>query len=112
MDTFLSGNYGIFNALFFFMNKFSAEGVTPPNGKCFGVFNLLWSYIALISVIVGWKGNKVNIINQMWLLVFLRGYKLPQIFPLFANIMQTIEITKKYLIKKSNFLRLLFILNS
>ena len=64
MDTFLSGNYGIFNALFFFMNKFSAEGVTPPNGKCFGVFNLLWSYIALISVIVGWKGNKVNIINQ------------------------------------------------
>ena len=64
MDIFLSGNYGIFNALFFFMNKFSAEGVTPPNGKCFGVFNLLWSYIALISIIVGLKGNKINLINQ------------------------------------------------
>ena len=47
------------------MNKFSAEDVTHPNGKCFGIFNLLWSYITLISIIVGWKGNKFNIINQI-----------------------------------------------
>ena len=65
MDIFLSGNYGIFNALFFFINKYAAEGITPPNGKCYGVFNLLWSYVALISFIVGLKGNKVNLANQL-----------------------------------------------
>lgn len=63
-DIFLSGTYGIFNALFFYMNKYIKEGFVAPNGNCFGIFNLCYCYVAFISFIIGLKGNKINLINQ------------------------------------------------
>ena len=64
-DIFLSGTYGIFNALFFYMNKYIKEGYVSPNGTSFGILNLCYCYVALISFIIGLKGNKINLINQM-----------------------------------------------